>query len=614
MWYELSQIGVNLDAGWQQNRHTILCNRVSAILALFTLIVFLGAFVFFGWIIPVRIALISSFTFLIPIAFNKLGWTNASRLLLSILLSLVCVIDSIADKFDVPGQLEELQYFEFRLFLMAAGIFPLILFYLKERTYLIIALLFNLCCLGFYDQLHELFGVGFYQLGFTSPNYYFLNYIVIATFFMLAGSTFFLKKSFEEYEGKNEVLIRSFQEANETIRQQREMLAKENFQLNHELVNKNNQLEQTNQELIRHNNDLMQFSYSVSHNLRAPVASLMGLLRILERPSSPEEFKYTFGHINRSVNALDQIIKDLGSIIDIRSAVGEIKQKIVLEEEINNIRSLLEKQIRDFQVSFSIDFSEAAEILSIRPMISSILYNLISNAIKYRSPDRTPHIVITSAVERGFVKISVRDNGLGMDLNRFKDKLFGLYKRFHTHTEGKGLGLFLVKLQTEALEGNVEVQSQPGLGTTFTVTLKMPELAQDQYLLDNQMLKVIYKPRLDTMVAQWKRSITKEEFREMYRFIAGFMKDYRLINWVIDITKVTNDEQELNEVRKEFYPQLKQLGLKRMALIKPRNSVTQEEFERIQNLLTSVYELEFVFLETMEEAMQWVEDQTVDGQ
>jgi len=475
MWYELSQIGVITGLGWQQNRHTILCNRVSAILSFFTLSIFFAAFTFFGWIIPVKIALISAFTFLIPIGFNKIGWVNASRLLLSVLLSLVCVVDSIADKFDVPGQLEEMQYFEFRLFLMAAGIFPLILFYLREQKYLIIALAFNLGCLIFYDPLHQLFGVGYYQMGFSAPNYYFINYIVVATFTMLAGSTYFLKKSFEEYEGKNEILIRSFQEANETIRQQRELLAKENFQLNHELVDKNIQLEQTNQELIRHNNDLMQFSYSVSHNLRAPVASLIGLIRMLEHPSSTEEYAHIFGHINRSITALDQIIKDLGSIIDIRNSVGEIKQKIVLEEEVNNIRTLLEKQIRDYQVSFLTHFNEVPEILSVRPMMSSILYNLISNAIKYRSPDRPPHITITSLLEKNVVKIIVSDNGLGIDLLRFRDKLFGLYKRFHTHTEGKGLGLFLVKLQTEALEGTIEVQSEPGEGTTFTVSLKMPE-------------------------------------------------------------------------------------------------------------------------------------------
>jgi signal transduction histidine kinase len=472
MWYELSQIGVDASGSWQKNRHIVICNRVSTILSGFTLLTFFVALIYFGWIVSVQLALIASVLFLVPVFFNKQGRVNTSRLMLCFFLSFAAIVISVADKFDVPGQLEEFQYFQLRLMLLIAGIFPFILFRLEEKKYWITAALFNLLCLVFYDPLHELFGVGFYQSGFNAPNYYFVNYMVVATLLVLNGSTYFLKNSFEEFEKKNEMLIKSLQQANETIRNQREMLARENFQLNHELVNKNDQLVQTNQELIRHNNDLMQFSYSVSHNLRGPVASLMGLLRILEHPTSAEESKTAFDHVNRSIKSLDQIIKDLGSIIDIRNTVGEIKQKIVLEEEVNTIKDLLEKQIRDHHVRIVTQFS-VPEILSIRPMISSILYNLISNAIKYRSPDRTPEVIVTSVLEKNSIKIKVADNGLGLDLERFREKLFGLYKRFHTHTEGKGLGLFLVKLQAEALEGHIDVESIPGEGTTFVLSLPL---------------------------------------------------------------------------------------------------------------------------------------------
>ena len=484
MWSEVSQIGVDASGSWQKNRHIVISNRVSLILSGFTLITFLVALVYFGWITSVKLAFISSLLFLLPVVFNKQGHVNTSRLLLCILLSFAAIVISIADKFDVPGRLEEFQYFQLRLMLLVAGVFPYILFRLEEKKYWVSAILFNLACLIFYDPLHELFGVGFYQSGFTAPNYYFVNYMIVATFLVLTGSTYFLKNSFEEYEKKNEVLIRSLQGANETIRQQREILAQENFQLNHALVSKNDQLIQTNQELIRHNNDLMQFSYSVSHNLRGPVASLMGLLQILEHSTSAEESRQAFNHVNRSIKSLDQIINDLASIIDIRNSVGEVKQKITLEKEVDTIKSLLDKQIKDHQVKIITHFQKVPEIFSIRPMVSSIFYNLISNAIKYRSPDRTPEIIITSFPEKNFVKIKVADNGLGLDLEKFKDKLFGLYKRFHTHTEGKGLGLFLVKLQVEALEGTIDVDSIPGAGTTFTVRLKLPDIS-NQILVDN---------------------------------------------------------------------------------------------------------------------------------
>jgi signal transduction histidine kinase len=474
MWNKVTQIGVNASGSWNRNRQILLSNRVSIILSVFTLLTFFVALFYFGWLLAVKLALAAAIIFLLPVLLNKLGHATASRMVLCALLSVATLVISVADKFDVPGQLEEFQYFQLRLMLLAAGTFPFILFQLEERKYWITAIAINLTCLIFYDPIHELFGVGYYQLGFTAPSYYFVNYMVVAAFIVLASSTYFLKKSFEEYEKKNEVLIKSLQSANNTIRHQREILEEENFQLNDELVNKNDQLMKTNHELIRHNNDLMQFSYSVSHNLRGPVASLIGLLKLLEQPTSgAEESRDIFRHVNRSLQSLDQIIKDLSSIIDIRNTVTEVKQNIILEDEVETIKNLLQRQIHDHEVILSTDFSEAPSLLSIRPMLSSILYNLISNAIKYRSPDRLPQIMISSTFEKNLIKIKVADNGLGIDLERFKEKLFGLYKRFHTHTEGKGLGLFLVKLQTEALGGSIDIESTPGEGTTFTISIKL---------------------------------------------------------------------------------------------------------------------------------------------
>ena len=609
MWSEVSQIGVDASGSWQKNRHIVICNRVSLMLSAFTLITFFVALIYFGWIFSVKLAFIASFLFLLPVVFNKQGRVNTSRLLLCVLLSFAAIVISIADKFDVPGQLEEFQYFQLRLMLLVAGVFPFILFRLEEKKYWISAVVFSLACLIFYDPLHELFGVGFYQSGFKAPNYYFVNYMIVATFMVLTGSTYFLKKSFEEYEKKNEVLIKSLQAANGTIRQQREMLAKENSQLNHELISKNDQLVQTNKELIRHNNDLMQFSYSVSHNLRGPVASLMGLLQILEHPASAEESKDAFNHVNRSIKSLDQIIKDLGSIIDIRKSVGEVKQKITLEEEVDTIKSLLEKQIKDYHVKIVTHFQKVPEIFSIRPMVSSIFYNLISNAIKYRSPDRIPEIIITSFPEKNFVKIKVADNGLGLDLEKFKDKLFGLYKRFHTHTEGKGLGLFLVKLQIEALEGTIDVDSIPGAGTTFTVRLKLPDLS-NQILLDNAITTITYKPNLNAVIACWKRSVTAEEYLEIYKHVTDLIKDFQLTNWVVDITHADNNEEKLNEVRKKFEAQISSLGLRRMAVVKPiTDHASYEAFEKREKALHTAYDFEFAYFNTLPEALQWIEDQ-----
>ena len=110
-------------------------------------------------------------------------------------------------------------------------------------------------------------------------------------------------------------------------------------------------------------------------------------------------------------------------------------------------------------------------IFSIRGFIHSIIYNIISNAIKYKSPERKPEIQVKIYQEDNNIILIIADNGLGIDLPHQRDKVFGLYKRFHFHTEGKGVGLYTVKTQVEILGGKIDVQSDVDKGTTFKISL-----------------------------------------------------------------------------------------------------------------------------------------------
>lgn len=105
------------------------------------------------------------------------------------------------------------------------------------------------------------------------------------------------------------------------------------------------------------------------------------------------------------------------------------------------------------------------------PYLESIIYNLLSNAIKYRAENRMLEIKISSFRDGSKIVLEIADNGIGIDLQKFGEKLFGLYKRFHDHVGGKGLGLYMVKTQVEALEGSVSVESRIGKGTKFTIAL-----------------------------------------------------------------------------------------------------------------------------------------------
>ncbi len=137
------------------------------------------------------------------------------------------------------------------------------------------------------------------------------------------------------------------------------------------------------------------------------------------------------------------------------------KVKVILEAEINETDAVIHK-------TFDPDFM----FLSLSPYVESIVLNLLSNAIKYRHPERAVQITIKATHEDAYVRIDVTDNGLGMDVTQHKENIFNLYKRFHFHVEGKGLGLYLVRTQVEALGGRIEVMENVTGGLTFTFWLK----------------------------------------------------------------------------------------------------------------------------------------------
>ena len=240
-----------------------------------------------------------------------------------------------------------------------------------------------------------------------------------------------------------------------------------------ELKNREFELEKTAKDLNSRYNELMQFNYIVSHNLRAPVANILGLTTIFEMEEIQEEEKLTYlKHINTAARKIDYVIKDLNSILETRAALNENKEKVSIDALLFNISETLNKQILESGTTLKIALDEdAIEIYSIRGYLESILYNLISNAIKYKSKERPPIIQINSRKVNNDIIIKISDNGTGIDLKKFEKQLFGLYKRFNTEVEGKGLGLYMTKTQIETLGGTIKVESVVGQGTEFIVTL-----------------------------------------------------------------------------------------------------------------------------------------------
>jgi len=220
--------------------------------------------------------------------------------------------------------------------------------------------------------------------------------------------------------------------------------------------------------LQNRNKELQQFSYIVSHNLRAPITKIMGLVSVME--SESEENKFLLEKLVEEARHLDDVVKDINTIVSARKTAKEKMEPVSFEIKVNLIKHVLEDQIVESHATISTDFSAAPEVWSIKSYLYSILYNLISNAIKYRRPTVAPRIEIKSFPDGKFTCLTIKDNGEGIDLVKNGSKVFGLYKRFHTGSiPGKGIGLNLVKAHAESLGGRIEIESELTIGTTFRV-------------------------------------------------------------------------------------------------------------------------------------------------
>nr|WP_170857031.1 PAS domain S-box protein [Algoriphagus locisalis] len=222
-------------------------------------------------------------------------------------------------------------------------------------------------------------------------------------------------------------------------------------------------------DLVQRNRDLEQFSYIVSHNLRAPAANILGISSLIQSLDLISTEKELVSGLAQSAVGLDIVIKDLNYILQKKREVNEKKVCVKFSEIISGIKASIASWIEQENVTLISDFSPLEEMVTIKSYVFSIFYNLITNSIKYRHPERDPVIEIKSHIQKNGFKIVFIDNGLGIDLEKKSDQVFGLYKRFHFHTEGKGMGLYMVKNQLEALGGKISIQSKVNVGTEVTI-------------------------------------------------------------------------------------------------------------------------------------------------
>lgn len=225
-----------------------------------------------------------------------------------------------------------------------------------------------------------------------------------------------------------------------------------------------------NANLMQRNKDLEQFSYIISHNLRAPVANILGLAEVLQNTDViADDERAILKKIKFSVKRLDRVINDLNYILEFKNQDMQQKEWVDFAVLLEDIKISLANDPQNAGVQVIDNFEDAIGMHTVKSYLYSIFYNLISNSIKYRQPDVDPVINISSSSEDNKVRLSFKDNGIGIDMQTSGKYLFGLYKRFHFHIEGKGMGLYMVKTQVDALHGKITVDSEVGKGTEFTM-------------------------------------------------------------------------------------------------------------------------------------------------
>ncbi|PJZ86333.1 PAS domain-containing sensor histidine kinase [Leptospira harrisiae] len=219
------------------------------------------------------------------------------------------------------------------------------------------------------------------------------------------------------------------------------------------------------------NSRLQNFAYIVSHNIRQHSSNFTSLIDLLEENPSEEERKNIVNMLHASSEKLNETITHLNDIISINQMLNKPMETCTIEEEVQKTLNILKGSIESRNIQISVEIEENLELTIIPAYLESILLNLVSNAIKYVRLKDGAFIRIYAKKIDGQVHLRVEDNGLGINLEKHGNKIFGMFKTFHKNEDARGIGLFITKSQVEVLGGTISVESEEGKGSTFTVSI-----------------------------------------------------------------------------------------------------------------------------------------------
>ena len=233
--------------------------------------------------------------------------------------------------------------------------------------------------------------------------------------------------------------------------------------------------------LTTQNHRLNSFTHIVSHNLRSHVSNIIGLLDLAKDAETPEQCYEVLPLLSRTASRLDETLHHLNKLVSIQDNHKIKHEKVKLLGHITKNLEIIKGSLEANDAKLSISVPDSLQVYCVPAYLDNILLNLFTNAVKYRCPERHLELRIETRETADFYIVSVGDNGLGIDLKRYKNRLFGMYQTFHENPNARGIGLFITKNQVEAMGGHIEIESQTGTnsGSTFSVYLQKDLPAKD---------------------------------------------------------------------------------------------------------------------------------------
>lgn len=222
-------------------------------------------------------------------------------------------------------------------------------------------------------------------------------------------------------------------------------------------------------DLQRQNGQLLNYAHITSHDLREPISNIISLIELHDMEENVKEREKYYSMFKSESNNMLSTLNELNEALKIHNSDEVERQQVSFDDVLEEVLKSISTLIKQNGATIEADFSALDKIYYPRIYLSSILMNMISNAIKYKHPDGTPHISLRTTVVDGLEILECSDNGSGLDLKKYGNKIFRLHKKFHGNDDARGVGLFITKNQVEAMGGTIEVESELGVGSKFTV-------------------------------------------------------------------------------------------------------------------------------------------------